>query len=197
MPEPASWRRRHITMVRALVLVVLLVLTGCGSGDRKPTGEQAAPSPTGTPTVLAGQPPVSSTFRITVPGLPSPLLVTEQKHPRGGFQLRVFAPEKGTWTELEVDGHPLVPFIALDVKEHPLSIDCEDGGVVVTEAVPHEPHGVVFAWDVRRTSYAVDGAEVTAGTADEVADNVLPRQLEAKYPDLVRHTMFESCRAAG
>ena len=87
--------------------------------------------------------------------------------------------------------------MALDVQEHPLSVDCTDGGVVLTEAVAHKPPGVMFAWDIQRTTYAVEGGEVTAGETEEIADNVLPAQLEAKYPELVDYSAFKSCRAAG
>ena len=145
-----------------------------------------------------GQPPVSAAYGVDVPGHKGALLVTREDHPRGGFQLRVYAAGKDDeLTELEVEGRSLVPFVALDVQEHPLSIDCTDGGVVVTEAVAHEPHGVMFAWDIKRTSYAVDGSEVTAGATKEIADNVLPGQLAAKYPELVKYSAFTSCRAAG
>jgi hypothetical protein len=148
-----------------------------------------------TTRVPVGEPVLAKAFAVDVPGHEGALLVTRQVHPRGGFQLRVYAAGKDDLVELKVDGHSLVPFVALDVQEHPLSIDCTDGGVVVTEAVAHEPHGVAFAWDIKRTSYTVDGTGVTAGETEEVADNVLPAQLEAKYPDLVKHTAFESCRA--
>ena len=37
---------------------------------------------------------------------------------------------------------------------------------------------------------------MTKGATKEVADNVLPKDLEAKYPDLVKHSAFESCRAS-
>lgn len=141
------------------------------------------------------EPSVSSAFAATVPGHPGDLLVTRQDHPRGGFQLRVYAAEDGKLAELKVDGQALVPFIALDVQEHPLSIDCTDGGVVVTEAVAHEPPGVAFAWDIKQTTYTLEGTTVTAGPTEEIADNVLPDQLEAKYPDLVKHTAFTSCRS--
>lgn len=107
----------------------------------------------------------------------------------------MFAPEGSTWVELKVDGHSLLPFVALDVQEHPLSVDCTNGGLVVTEATTHKPEGVAFAWDVTRTTYAVDGAQVTPGATRGVADNVLPRQLDAKYADLVKHTAFKSCRS--
>jgi hypothetical protein len=146
----------------------------------------------------AEQPAVSAAYGVDVPGHQGALLVTREDHPRGGFQLRVYAAGKDDeLTELEVDGRSLVPFVALDVQEHPLSIDCTDGGVVVTEAVAHEPHGVVFAWDIKRTSYAVDGSEVTAGATKEIADNVLPGQLAAKYPDLVKYSAFASCKTGG
>jgi hypothetical protein len=83
------------------------------------------------------------------------------------------------------------------VQEHPLSVDCTNGGVVVVEAVAHQPSGVAFAWDIKQTSYSLDGTAVTAGPTKEIADNVLPAQLDAKYPDLVKHTAFKSCRAGG
>jgi hypothetical protein len=144
-----------------------------------------------------GEPPLTSAFGADVPGHDGELLVTRQDHPRGGFQLREYAAGDGELVELKIDGHPLVPFIALDVQEHPLSVDCADGGVVITEGVPHDPPGVMFAWDIRRTSYAVQDSEVTPGETQEIADNVLPDQLETKYPDLVKHTAFTSCRVAG
>ena len=141
--------------------------------------------------------PLSKAFAVEVPGREGALLVTRQDHPRGGFQLRVYAAEADELVELKTDGHPLVPFVALDVQEHPLSIDCADGGVVLTEAVAHKPPGVVAAWDIQRTTYAVEDGEVTAGKTEEIADNVLPAQLKAKYPDLVDYAAFKSCRAAG
>jgi hypothetical protein len=144
-----------------------------------------------------GAPPLSKAFAVEVPGREGALLVTRQDHPRGGFQLRLYAAGPDELVELKADDHPLIPFVALDVQERPLSVDCADGGVVLTEAVAHKPPGVAFAWDIQRTTYAVEGSEVTAGETQEIADNVLPAQLEAKYPDLVDYSAFKSCRAAG
>jgi hypothetical protein len=109
----------------------------------------------------------------------------------------VYAADADELAELQVDGNPLVPFVATDVQEHPFNIDCGDGGLVFTEAVAHEPPGVVAAWDIRETTYAVDGTTVTPGRTKEIADNVLPDQLRPKYPELVEHAAFPSCRAAG
>ena len=142
-----------------------------------------------------GAPPLSKAFAVEVPGREGALLVTRQDHPRGGFQLRLYAAGPDELVELKADDHSLVPFVALDVQERPLSVDCTDGGVVLTEAVAHKPPGVVFAWDIQRTTYAVEGGEVTAGETQEIADNVLPSQLEAKYPELVDYSAFKSCRA--
>jgi hypothetical protein len=140
-------------------------------------------------------PPVTNAFGVAVPGRPGKLLVTRSEHPRGGYQLRVYAAGSAGLAELKTGGRSLLPFVATDVQEHPLSVDCADGGLVVTEAVPHEPPGVVAAWDVKRTTYAVDGLRLTPGATTEIADNVLPNELAKSYPDLVRHSAFTSCRA--
>jgi hypothetical protein len=142
-----------------------------------------------------GEPPLSKAFAVEVPGREGALLVTRQNHPRGGFQLRLYAAGQDGLVELKTDGHPLVPFVALDVQEHPLSIDCSDGGVVLTEAVAHKPPGVLATWDIQRTTYAVEGSAVTAGKTREIADNVLPGQLKTKYPELVGYDAFKGCRA--
>ena len=143
-----------------------------------------------------GGPPLTKAFAAAVPGREGALLVTRQDHPRGGFQLRLYAVGQDGLVELKTDDHPIVPFVALDVQERPLSVDCTDGGVVLTEAVAHKPAGVIFAWDVQRTTYTIEGGEVTKGHTEEIADNVLPAQLEAKYPELVDYSAFKSCRAA-
>jgi hypothetical protein len=140
-------------------------------------------------------PPVTGAFAITVPGDDGQLLATRADHPRGGYQLRVYAAGDEALVELEADGGTLVPFVVTDVQEHPFSIDCADGGLVLTDAVLHEPIGVAPAWDVTRTTYAVDGTTVTAGATEEVADNVPTKQLGADYPELLAHAAFESCRA--
>lgn len=157
-----------------------------------PTG-----TPKGTPSVPADEPPVTSSYAVEVPGLPGPLQVTEQRHPRGGFQLRVFLADGAEWSELTLDGRALLPFVALDVEEHPWTIDCGDRVLVFTEAVAHKPAGVMFAWDIRRTTYFLEGNTVTAGPTEEVADNVLPKKLSTQYGQLAKHAAFTGCRAAG
>jgi hypothetical protein len=134
-------------------------------------------------------------FAVELPGHEGDVVVTRQGHPRGGFQLRLFVAGTDDLVELKDGSGPLVPFVALDVDEHPFSVDCTDGGVELVEAVAHEPPGIIFTWDIRRTTYAVTGTEVARKTSREIADNVLPGHLPSRYPALVEHRAFESCRA--
>jgi hypothetical protein len=155
----------------------------------------------GSKVILAAQPsdedpPVTSAYAVAPQGQDEQLVVTKADHPRGGYQLRVYAAGSKELVELVSAGRPLLPFVALDVKEHPWSIDCSADGLVFTEAVAHEPVGVAPAWDIKQTTYTLDGATLTEGPTKEIADNVLPQDLDAKYPDLVKHSAFESCRAA-
>lgn len=140
-------------------------------------------------------PPVASAYGIDVQGSKGQLLVTRSDHPRGGYQLKVYAADGADLTELKVGDESLVPFVATDVQEHPFSIDCSDDGFVFTDAVAHEPVGIVATWDVQETTYTVDGTSVTAGAPKEIADNVMSDQLGASYPELARHAAFASCRA--
>jgi hypothetical protein len=146
-------------------------------------------------TTIAADPPVSSSFAVD-PGSGGQLVVTKAPHPRGGYQLRVYAADTDELVELKSDGQALLPFVALDVEEHPWSIDCSSDGLVFTEAVAHEPVGVAAAWDIKQTTYTLDGTTLTKGATKEIADNVLPQNLDAKYPDLARHSAFKSCRAS-
>ena len=179
-------------------------------GDGRPDPVAVtAPDATGCPATLfarvadgflsvpapAGQPGVTSGFGVRLPGAESDLLVTEQRHPRGGTQTRVYAAADGALAELQdPDGNALVPFVATDTPPAPVSVTCTDEGIAVTEAVTHQPAGVVFTWDVRRTSYAVSGGRAERTGREEIADNVLPGQLRKRFPELARAEVLADCR---
>ncbi|WP_157682733.1 hypothetical protein [Nocardioides scoriae] len=159
-----------------------------------PVGDGFAVAPA-TP----GEPPVDAAQAVVVPGVDGALLATRQSHPRGGLQLRLYAEEDGRLVELVRDGggatdQPLLPFVALDAPTGGVSARCADGAIVVTEAVAHEPAGVVMAYDVRRTTYAVRDGEAVAGPTEKTADNVLPAQLGRRFPDLLGPDVLEGCR---
>jgi hypothetical protein len=133
---------------------------------------------------------------VRIPGRSGDLVVLLEQHARGGFQVHLFGYAAGTLEELLVNGKPVFPFVATDVTSTPLAATCTVDGFEVTEARAHQPVGVAPAWDVDRTTYAVDGNTVTEGATTEIADNVLDDQLRTQYRNLVQHSLFENCRTA-
>ncbi|MBO9521113.1 MAG: hypothetical protein J7518_06200 [Nocardioidaceae bacterium] len=123
----------------------------------------------------------------------SHVFLLRSDHPRGGFEVRLFAITPGRVDELTIDGKPVIPFLAADAPTEHVSADCTRHGFTVTEAVAHQPVGIVAAWDVYRTAYEVDGNYLTRGDRTEVADNVLEDELPAKYPDVVENRLFPGC----
>ena len=138
---------------------------------------------------------LTSATRVSLPGRQGDLLALRAEHPRGGFQVQVYAFDDALG-EVTAAGQPVVPFVATDTTDSYLSVTCADGALVVRQAVAHEPPGIVFAWDVRETRYAVDGLRATRGATREVADNVLDPQLGKEFPDVKHRRMFvKGCSA--
>ncbi|MGO4258938.1 hypothetical protein [Marmoricola sp. RAF53] len=177
-------------------------------GDGTPDDVAQVPASGGCPAVLEahvgddtlqaeldGDLPVTSFAAVRFTGRDGDVLLTTQAHPRGGSQTRLFGYDARTFAELLADGKPVFDFVATDAPTEHVSAACTADGFAVTEAVAHQPAGVVPAWDVYRTPYAVAGNDVTAGARTEVDDNVLESQLPSKYPDVVKGAMFENCRA--
>lgn len=131
---------------------------------------------------------------LQIPGRTGEVLLVTVQHPRGGFQAHLLGHADGAFEDLTVDDQLVFPFVATDTNSSPLSASCVDGGFTISEAVAHEPIGVVPAWDVFRTTYTVEGNSVTKGPREEVADNVLDAELETTYAPLVRHRLFDDCR---
>lgn len=132
--------------------------------------------------------------RISVPGRAGDLVLAVLSHPRGGFQAHLYGYADGKLEELTVDGRPVFPFVATDTVTDPISAACTHGGFEVTRAQAHQPIGVVPAWDVERTTYAVDGNTVTVRATSEIADNVLDKQLRRDYRPLLQYSLFANCR---
>lgn len=124
------------------------------------------------------------------------LMIDGGLHPRGGFQPHLFTLSGGLH-EVQVDGNPLLPFVATDGGGLPVTATCrDDGGIDVLEATTSEPPGVVLAWDVQRTSYRLEGGEaVRTGTKqvrDHAADPVLRDEMPALFDP---HGFFRDCRS--
>lgn len=136
-----------------------------------------------------------ASFAISIPGRDGEVAVLQQQHPRGGFQVLMLAWTAGAGlSTLEVDDHPVFPFVATDTESMPLSAHCVRDGFVIARGRRHTPVGVVPAWDVDQTRYTVNGDTTTAGGTEESADNVLEKDFRTRYRDLVRHSLFANCR---
>lgn len=125
------------------------------------------------------------------------VMIDGGRHPRGGYQPHVFSLTGGLH-EVQVDGNPLLPFVATDGGGLPVTATCrDDGGIDVLEATTSEPPGVVLAWDVQRTSYRLeDGEAVRTGTKqvrDHAADPVLRDEMPALFDT---DGFFRGCRSS-
>src|SRR5690606_1417651 len=123
---------------------------GCGDTDGAGRGGADATGPAGTPSAMVGR----QVGRIDVPGAQEPVVLTREDHARGGYQLHLYVDLGDGPRELtDVHHNPVIPFVATDTSPAtPVSADCTKDGFAVTEAEPTTPRGVLFAWDVHRTS---------------------------------------------
>lgn len=166
------------------------VLAGCGdsTGDGGPSsGSPASPSPT----TMTG----TKVAAIRLPGAQDPVVLTRQEHARGGYQLHLYVELPGGPRELtDVDHNPVIPFVATDTTPAtPVSADCTRDGFAVTDAQPTKPRGVMFGWDVRRTSYSVTGGEAVPLRQQKLRTSVPDAQLRKDMPELYARTMFAHC----
>jgi hypothetical protein len=103
-------------------------------------------------------------------------------HPRGGFQPHLFRVTENGVAEVTVEGSPLLPFVATDGGAKPATVRCAAPGTVeLLDVTTSKPPGVVLAWDVYRTTYRVDTAQLERTEPklirDHAADPVLRREM--------------------
>jgi hypothetical protein len=134
-------------------------------------------------------PPVTSVFGVSLTGRAGHLAVTRQDHPRGGYQLRVFALAGKTLVELQDGGKPLVPFVATDTRPISATVDCQGASIVVNEAVV----GSGGLWEVRRTTYTVDGGTARRAGSELAASKLSPKRVDQLLS--AGRAVFPSCRA--
>jgi hypothetical protein len=133
--------------------------------------------------------PVTSVFGVSLEGRKGRLVVTRQDNPRGGYQLHIFALDSNKLSELRNGDQPLVPFVATDTRPISATVDCRGGRIVVNQAVA----GSGGAWDLRRTTYAVDRSTATKSGTSVAASKVTPKQVDQLMP--AGAAVFPSCRA--
>ncbi len=171
-----------------LLLVLGVVVAGCG--DRGARG-QASAGHAARSSAVHGHP----VARAAVPGGGERLLLTRQRHPRGGLQYHLYAVTGSGDVELtDAEHNPVVPFIATDTRPTTrVSVDCTDGGFEVTEAEPTKPSGVMFGWDVYRTSYRLDAGQAVPLRHQKLRSSLPDKSLVREFPVLDRGRMLASC----
>jgi hypothetical protein len=123
------------------------------------------------------------------------VLLWAKPHPRGGAQPHLFGTGGRTGlTEVTVGGQPLVPFVAADGGAAPMTATCtEDGGVGVVTARAHQPPGVVLAWDVTLTAYAVEDGRAGVTGRSPVSEAAADPTLRKEHPELYDGSLFSDC----
>jgi hypothetical protein len=179
-------------LTRTLTAAVLVAVAGCG----QQSGTGAQPS---NPPVPKPDPAKSHVTSLVFPsGAEHPLALAQGKpHPRGGYQWHLFTrvPGQGT-VEVTHDGQPLLPFVSTDGGGSPMTATCtKSGQVAVYTAQPHQPPGVVLAWDVTRTTYALHGSTATQVSSKVVRKAAADPTLRKQMPQLFHPTrLFAGCQ---
>jgi hypothetical protein len=136
-----------------------------------------------------GDPATPKVFGVRLAGHHGDLLVTQQDHPRGGYQLHVFANGPDGLVELKNGDQPLVPFVATDTRPIPYTVDCAKGSIIVDQAVA-KPGGT---WDLRESTYSVQGVTSASTASKVVAGRLSPKRIDQLMP--VGKAVFPSCRS--
>lgn len=123
------------------------------------------------------------------------LLTRGEAHPRGGFSVHLYGGVDGRIGEVLAGGEPLVGFVATDGGAAPATATCTtDGGLATLTGATSEPPGVILAWDVWRTTYALDGNTAEVSSKKQVADHQADPLLRDEMPELFDpEALFTDC----
>lgn len=123
------------------------------------------------------------------------LLVHERSHPRGGYPVHLYGAAHGELGEVLADGEPVVAFVATDGGMAPATATCtRNGGIATVTATTHEPPGIVLAWDVRQTTYTLDGNDAQQTSTRQIRDAAADPLLRKEMPQLFEpEAYFADC----
>lgn len=116
------------------------------------------------------------------------MLAIKELAPRDGYQWHLISRDASGLREIG-DSHPVLPFVATDAESAHASTACSKDAVALTEATPHQPPGVAFAWDVFTTTIT----PTSVGTRTKTTDNVLPQDVPHRFPALAHDRFWVGC----
>ena len=197
-PDTAGCAGRGVTVAKADLdgdgqpSTVRLAVSGTGPCGHQLLADGGASADVGGLDLVPKQ---AKVVHLRGSGAPDLVLLSARPHPRGGSQPHLFGAGGDTGlVEVTVDGRPVLPFLATDGGAPPMTATCtQDGGIAVLTGKAHQPPGIVLAWDVTETSYALrDGRAVETGSrlVEKAAADPLLRK---ERPELFDRVLFADC----
>lgn len=111
------------------------------------------------------------------------LLVRGPAHPRGGYPLHLYGVGPDGLGEVLSGGQPLLGFVATDGGAAPATAVCtSEGGIATMRATAARRDGVT--WDVRRTTYALQGNHAVRQSSRTVVSDAPDPLLRERMPQL-------------
>ncbi|MGZ4492001.1 MAG: hypothetical protein ACXVEU_14770 [Nocardioidaceae bacterium] len=164
-----------------LALVLLALLSGCGTHEMTQTGRPPLPHSQRADLVQSSARDLrlGPGTRVTV--------YRGRHHPAGGRALHLFMfdPLRHRVAEVTAHGRPLLPVESRAGGDAPMTARCTRHGIAVWAARPSQPPGIVLAWDLTRTDYRLDrpAASTLSRTtvAQDVADPTMRRRMPALF----------------
>ena len=131
---------------------------------------------------------------VHLPGAADLVLVRSRATSAGLSQPHLYGLDGHRLVEVTVDGRPVLPTVSTTRVVAPVTATCtRDGGIAVVRGTASEPPGVVLAWDLTRTTYAVHAGVATRRSARVVRRSVADPVLRKERPDLFDGRLFAGC----
>lgn len=112
----------------------------------------------------------------------------------GRWQPHLFGQSGRRLAEVVADGRPVLPAVTTRLGSAPRTATCTPGGgIAVLSAEAHLPPGIVLAWDVTRTTYAVRAATAVRTGSVMVQEAAADPTLRKVMPHLFDGTLFADC----
>ena len=123
------------------------------------------------------------------------VLVRSRATATGQWQPHLFGIDGGRLAEITDHGRPVLPVVQTSRGSAPMDAACTpSGGIALFTAKAHEPPGIILAWDVTRTTFAVRGSRAVRTDRSMVKVAAADPVLRKDMPGLYDGRLFTNCR---